>query len=140
MRVILNNSWKYLIFKALTFSMLYIRKCLCCYSEWTSMKNKCKGNHSYWYEILQHRLEHLLEDYKYNSNAFDHLCCAAFAGGLQFWKHTVAVSVLIFVISSMTNYSWDFCLSSHIYQIYFHCILNTFSHLFNSSILLLGQI
>jgi len=58
----------------------------------------------FWYEILQHRLEHLLEDYKYNSNSFDH---DAVAGRLQFLKHTIAVSVWIFVVSSMISYSWD---------------------------------
>lgn len=64
-------------------------------------------------EIWQHGIEYLLEDYKYNSNSFDH---HALAGSLQFQKHTIAVSVLIFVVGSLTRYSWDFSLSSDICQ------------------------
>lgn len=107
-----------------------------CHSEWTVRKKKCKRNCIYCYEILQHGIEYLLEGYKYNSNSFDH---HALAGSLQFLRHTVAVSVLIFVVASLTSYSWDFSLSSDICQYYFRCVFIRFSHLFEASVVFLGQ-
>lgn len=100
-------------------------------------KHKWERNCIYWYEILQHGMQHLLEDYKYNSNSSAH---HALAGSLQFLEHTIAVSILIFVVGSLTSYSWDSTLSSDICQYYFCRVLIKFSHLLESLTVLLGQL
>lgn len=64
------------------------------------MGKKCKSNCICWYEILQHGIEYLIEDYKYNSDSFDH---QTLAGSLRFLEHTIAVGVLIFVVGSLTH-------------------------------------